>query len=196
MKSHTIIILLLSLCLFSCKKGLEEIKNNELNHFKDFVKKETYSEIETNPLSLVQIIYPHAIYADGYSGVILLEDLSEKEFDLKVRDLEKKVFFKSSLLDTTKYYTPNIKQLKETTKFPIPKLDDEILRLSDTIDVNNSYILGLREENGAFFEDKFIEDIRDSKELKEIQHLIGNGFSNGAIIDNTNKRILHWIIVW
>lgn len=198
MKSHYkfMLLVVLTITQVNCKQSSIEIADKEIEHFKEYVKEETYSKIETDGLSLLQIIYPHAIYADGSCGIILIEDLSEVEFNKTADNLLKKSLFNSPFLDTVKYYSPNIRQLKKTAEFPVPQLDDEILSITKMIDANNSFIYGLRQEYGSFFKENFLNDIKNFKELEEVEDLIGNGFSNGAIVDKTNKKIIYWILVW
>lgn len=176
-------------------KGLEI--ERQAREFKSFISEEPlglFSSMNSTG-SVFSVTNPSALYALGYCGLYFKHSLEPNEFLSIASKLENHSVFKASLHDTLDYFVPDFKVQSPENRFPTPRLDDPVYNIRDSVDVENSVILGLQQEIGNFFTEKGIFNAK--KFAKPQDHdKIGNGFSNGAIIDYSSKEIIYWVIIW
>jgi hypothetical protein len=175
--------------------GLEIEK--QAREFKSFISEEPLDLFSSwdSTGSVFNVTNPSALYALGYCGLYFKRSPEPKEFIAIASKLENLSVFTASLQDTIEYFVPDFKEQSPENRFPTPRLDDPVYNIIDSIDIENSIILGLRQERGNFFTEKGINKAKKFAEPQDYDK-IGNGYSNGAIIDYSSKKIIYWIIIW
>jgi len=195
-KYFTLLVLIIS---FSCNRngGLEVEK--QAREFKKFVLEEPFSHLLSLELnskwSVFRVTNPSALYALGYCGLYFQSSPDKQEFVLNASALEDNSTYRANFQNAKDFFVPNFKMQCPINRFPIPKLDDPFFNIKDNIDIENSVIIGFRQERGNFFTEKGISEAKKFAEPQDYDK-IGNGYSNGAIIDYSSKKIIYWIIIW
>jgi len=196
LKYFTLLVLIIS---FSCNRngGLEV--ERQARGFKKFVLEEPFSHLLSldfnSKWSGFRVTNPSALYALGYCGLYFQSSPDKQEFVLIASTLEDNSTYRVNFHNAKDFFVPNFKIQCPINRFPIPKLDDPFFNIKDNIDIENSVILGLRQERGNFFTEKGISEAKKFAEPQDYDK-IGNGYSNGAIVDYSSKKIIYWIIVW
>jgi hypothetical protein len=195
-KYFTLLVLIIS---FSCNRngGIEVEK--QAREFKKFVLEEPFSHLLSIDLnsnwSVFRVTNPSALYALGYCGLYFQSSPDKQEFVLIASTLEDNSTYRVNFQSAKDFFVPNFKMQCPINRFPIPKLDDPFFNIKDNIDIENSVIIGFGQERGNFFTEKGISEAK--KFAKPQDHdKIGNGYSNGAIVDYSSKKIIYWIIIW
>ena len=155
---------------------------------------EVYPEKLYNPNFFAGVINPSALYAEGYSGLYFK---SHNSYDFKSikTSLEGKSIFTGNALDSIHYFVPNFKEINPKGKYPIPNLNDPIYTIKDSLNMANSKILVFKNKEGQFFNKKGEEKVRKFAKL-DSTFVVGKGYSNGAIIDYSSKKIIYWVMIW
>lgn len=192
-------IILLVLLNTSCMWEVVNINHEkEIKKFESHFLPELFQSFSSDIYkeeNFLRLINPIALYALGYCGIFFKHSSKEEEFDSIILELEKQSIFKCKIEDTLFYSVPNFKETFPENKFPTPDLNDWVYTIRDSIDVKNSIIFGLKNKQGEYFNQKGIEQIK--KLVKDIDVTsIGKGYSNGAIVDYSDKEIIYWIIIW
>lgn len=175
--------------------GLEVEK--QASEFQSYISEDPLDFFSSweNTGAVFRVTNPSALYALGYCGLYFQSSPETKEFLSITSKLENHTVFRASLQDTLDYFVPNFKFPNPKNKFPVPRLDDPFYNIGDSVDVQNSIILGLQQERGNFFTKKGISEAKKFARPQD-HDKIGNGYSNGAIVDYSSKKIIYWIIVW
>jgi hypothetical protein len=191
--------LLVFIISFSCNRngGLEV--ERQAREFKRYVSEEPFSHILSlnynSNWTVFRVTNPSAIYALGYCGLYFQSSPNKQEFGLIASTLEDYSVYRVNFQNAKDIFVPNFKMQCAVNRFPIPKLDDPFFNIKDNVDIENSVILGLSQKRGNFFTDKGISEAEKFAEPQDYDK-IGNGYSNGAIIDYSSKKIFYWIIIW
>ena len=190
-------VLLVFIISSACNRneGLEI--ERQAREFKKFVSEEPLDLLSSFNVkwSVFKVTNPSALYALGYCGLYYQSSPEANEFLSISSELENHATNKASLKDTLCYFVPDFTLKSPKNKFPIPRLDDPAFNIIDNVDIENSVILGFQQERGNFFTEKGVYEAK--KFAKPQNHdKIGNGYSNGAIIDYSSKKIIYWIIIW
>lgn len=189
--------LLVFIFLSACNRngGLEV--ERQAREFKRFVSEEPFSHLSSfnNTWSVVRVTNPSALYALGYCGLYFQSSLDKQEFVLIASTLEDNSTYRVNFQNAMDFFVPNFKMQWPINRFPIPKLDDPFFSIKNNIDIENSVILGLRQERGNFFTEKGINKAKKFARPQD-HDKIGTGYSNGAIVDYSSKKIIYWIIIW
>ena len=198
MKNY-IILFVLFIAITSCKRTLDGGNlENDITHFRSCILPKPF---EIFPSSIYKkenfagVINPSALYADGYCVIFFKHNFHKSKFVSVSSELKNKSIFKSVLLDTINCITPNFKEDNNYSKFPVPNFEDTFFSFVDKLKVDDSLILGFRNEKGQYFNQKGIEQIQKTTKLNTLE-LIGKGYSNGVVIDNSSKTIIYWIMIW
>lgn len=180
-------------CEINIRQGFEK----HIKHFKLFILEEPFDVFSSLPSegSFLGVINPSALYAEGYCGLFLKDEPQDEEFLSIVHSLENLSIFRSVFQDTLSFFVPNFKESSPDDRFPIPGLDDPVYSFRDSLDANNSVIIGFKRGNGNFFNEKGIEKVQEFAKPED-HDKIGNGYANGAFIDYSNEVIIYWVIIW
>ena len=183
--------------LTSCEIGVKQGFEKHINNFKLFILEKPFDVFSSLPIegSFLRVINPSALYYKGYCGLFLKEEPQAEEFLSIVQSLENLSIFRSDFLDTLSFFVPNFKESSPEKRFPIPGLDDPVYSFRDSLDAQNTVILGFKRGNGNFFNEKGIEKVREFAKPED-HDKIGNGYANGAFIDHSSKVIIYWVIIW
>lgn len=192
-------ILLVFIIFSSCNRNAGLEIDRQAREFKKLISEEPFSHLSSfnfnNKWSVFRVTNPSALYALGYCGLYLQSSPDKQEFISIASKLEDNSAISVNFQNEKDFFVPNFKIQSPINRFPIPKLDDPIFNIKDNIDIENTVILGLRHEKGNFFTEKGISEAKKFAEPQD-HNKIGNGYSNGAIIDYSSKKIIYWIIIW
>lgn len=176
-------------------EGLEI--ERQAREFKKFVSEKPFDFFSSfnNTGSVFMVTNPSALYALGYCGLYFQNTPELNKFLSITSKLESNSIFMADFQDTLYYFVPDFKVQSPKNRFPIPKLDDPFFNIIDNVDTENSAILCFKQERGNFFTEKGIYEAKKFAKPQDYDK-IGNGYSNGAIIDYSSKKIIYWVIVW
>ncbi|MBW6491643.1 MAG: hypothetical protein K0B15_10685 [Lentimicrobium sp.] len=183
--------------LTSCETGVKQDFEKHIKHFKLFILEEPFDVFSSLPSNgnFLRVINPSALYYKGYCGLFFKDEPQDEEFLSVLSSLENLSIFKSDFQDTLSFFVPNFKESSPEERFPIPGLDDPVYSFRDSLDAQNTVILGFRRGMGNFFNDKGIEKVKEFAKPED-QDNFGNGYANGAFIDHSSKLIIYWVIIW
>lgn len=189
----------ISIFIFStgCEINIWQGFEKHIKEFKLFILEEPFDFFSSLPSegNFLRVINPSAIYYKGYCGLFLKDEPQDDEFLSIVHSLENLSILRSDFQDTLSFFVPNFKESAPEERFPIPGLDDPVYSFRDSLDAQNTVILGFKRGNGNFFNEKGIEKVREFAKPED-HDKIGNGYANGAFIDYSSKVIIYWVIIW
>jgi len=142
------IFVLLTRCEIGVKQGFEK----HIKHFKLFIHEEPFDVFSSLPSegSFLRVINPSALYAKGYCGLFFKDEPQDEEFLSVLSRFENLSIFRSDFQDTLSFFVPNFKESSPEERFPIPGLDDPVYSFRDSLDAQNTVILGFKRGNGNF----------------------------------------------
>lgn len=198
-----LILLLVFLSFYSCVTRNDKSYEDEINNLKkDFSREPFKTFISLDSIALprnknLDIIYPKAIVYYNFCGIQLLCEYDSFSFKKMTTLIKKKTSRKIIFSDTTKYHIIDWKHKYDYKNFsarlPFPELDDDFSNFKQKIDLENSKIHFISYEEGIYVKPEFIAS--DKKIEKYFQKGF-HGYSNGAIVDSLNQRILYWITIF
>lgn len=145
----------------------------------------------------ILIIYPGALKNEEHSGIQLLCEYDSLNFNKMKNLVRKKTIRQLSFSDTSDYHMIDWKNKYNYSdldrKLPFPELDENFSKFKEKIDLNHSTIYFVSYGEGIYIKPEVIaEDHRLERYLQTGVH----GYSNGAVIDSLNQRILYWIMIF
>lgn len=197
-KNILIVVVLNFIIIYSCKKindntnesNISKFKNNFISQPFEFFDSEVYKEE-----NFFGVITPSAIYARGYSAIFFKQTLEKIEFDSIKVNLENKSIYIGNFSDYESYFVPNYKTINNSNSIPIPDIDNPVFSFKKNIDIDNSKIIIFKNKKGQYFNDTGIRAVKKLADIDE-SFILGKGYSNGAIVDNTSNIIIYWVMVW
>lgn len=198
----TLVLLIILFILISCRKSNNEnyIVTNykaEVEKFKSFFNKQPFKTISSkyDDEYMARIIYPSGIDYNGYCGIVYTYKCEKTNFDSVYNLIKSKAIFKSELKNNDNFYIPSYKKDSKINKYPKINLNDPFQNLNKEINPEYAEIFIFNSANGNFFNNKGIEEVIRFGKLNR-QEFSGNGFSNGAVIDNSNNFFIYWTIIF
>ena len=173
--------------------------DNQILQFKESVKDEPFeflTDYEDYSMSVLLINYPDGVHLDGLCGIIFQQKLEKDEFELVSKKLDDNSILKSDFLNSDDYYTPDLKIKMTNSQFPVPNFDDSWFSIREKVSLGDSRIFGLKHKDGNFFSKSFLNKISNDSDYTKIIDKIGNGYSNGAVLDCQSRTVYYWIIIW
>lgn len=201
MKKLIIALFFLSLT-YSCN-NLDKAFKNDIESFKiKSLEMPFDSFIDIDSIILpdfknLNTIYPGALKNEEHSGIQLLCEYDSLNFNKMKNLVRKKTIRQLSFSDTSDYHMIDWKNkynhINTDEKLPFPELDEDISKFKEKIDLNHSTIYFVSYGEGIYIKPEVIaEDHRLERYLQTGVH----GYSNGAVIDSLNQRILYWIMIF
>lgn len=203
MKNIVVVLLILGL-LNSCDfNSIDKSFRNDISSYKlkcldePFITFINMDSIILPDFKNIRISYPRGLKYQGYSGIQLLCEYDSLNFN-KMKDLlSKNTIRQLSFSDTIDYHMIDSKNkynhnnLEE--KLPFPELDENFSKFKEKIDLEHSMIHFVSYKQGIYIKPEVIAaDHGLEKYLQTGVH----GYSNGAVIDSLNRRIIYWIMIF
>lgn len=176
---------------------MKKDSSENLNEFKsNFFPEISKNILEYSDQNDITVIFPYALFSDGYSGIFFEYCYNITDFNTIVVGLEKSKKIKSVVQDSTIFYVPNFKIDDKENKYPIPNFKQEMLYLDDRANSKHKNIIYiLKKEKGRYFNKKGIAEVKEYVKLKK-NEVIGKGFCKGALVDFDKRKIIYWVIIW
>lgn len=201
MKKLIIALFFLSLT-YSCN-NLDKAFKNDIESFKiKSLEMPFDSFIDIDSIILpdfknIRVSYPRGLKYNGYSGIQLLCEYDSLNFNKMKNLVRKKTIRQLSFSDTSDYHMIDWKNKYNYSdldrKLPFTELDENFSKFKEKIDLNHSTIYFVSYGEGIYIKPEVIaEDHRLERYLQTGVH----GYSNGAVIDSLNQRILYWIMIF
>ncbi len=202
-KIHLILILLgFLLSCSSCTRPIEKRTKKNLRKFKNLtllkkIEWEKSGKI-SKYLQSTYIIYPASIDFYGYCGVFLFYKFDKQSFESQKAVLQKKAIDVCSAFDSCDYHiTDCIYDISDSciNNFPpIPDLQDKFspIVIEDSTLSKDSKFYILNSKEGAFLNEEYL----NLERKKSVCRNITNGYSLGALVDDSNLTIAYWILIW
>ena len=129
-----------------------------------------------------------SIIKRGYSGIFITYQYeNEIEFSDKIDKHSKLAKHKIEIGGKESFIIPDSLDGKNGNGIPVPSLNDGLNFLNELVSTDDSSFLIFNYGKGNFFKPPF------EIQSKEYSY---QGFSNGCIVDEKNRYITYWTIVW
>jgi hypothetical protein len=183
--------------LFGCGKQ-KSASELQIDQFKTGVSDKVFKnfplaedEMAAPPLI---IIYPESMYASGYCGLFISRHLTQIDFTNKKKELIALSKAQSGIVDSCNVYVTTTKSQSRIkcggNVYPLPNVDDEFAFLRDkSLDPLSTYLV-FESQSGKFVPDEYLMN------SNKISVQLGHGFSNGAILHDSDNEIIYWVIIW
>lgn len=136
--------------------------------------------------------YPALINEIGFSAIFVNPyETDISSYDKRTIEIKNNSIQKIDLSDKEKYFFIPIKEEVIGDKMPLPDLNHK--ELENFLDVKEPTFYITDKSNGKIIIDEKFYNFKDSiKSDFKWKH----GYTNGAILDKKNKKIVYYLMVW
>lgn len=190
-KSNAVILIMI--LVLSCKPNQKtewyisykkELRNKVLDKFLVKDEKTLGSYFIVN--------HPAKINEIGYSAIFINPyDSDSLSFNKRIIDIKDKSILQINIVNKKKCFFIPIKEEVEGDKIPLPELNQK--KIDNFLDFKNPVFYITDKKNGKFLANKKYYNYQDSiKNDFKWKH----GYTNGAILDEKNKKIVYYFMIW
>lgn len=184
------IFFLLSFLFFLSCNTSKKIK--EYESFKSQIQESAFDEFPLKNKDAIEkssfmiIHYSDAIYMNNFCGIIIGDNYSTVEFEKESNQIE----------NDYEKIIPNNKCVKYIPNYSDNNCNEVTLpNINDSMMVSNKFL----SKNVTFYRKKQMRGYflkgENSKYYKTSKNL-DHGFSSGAVVDEDNKKIVYWLLIW
>jgi hypothetical protein len=191
-KKSTAFILLIILVL-SCKSNQKiEWYSEYKKEVKNIVFDKFLVKDEKTLSGYVIANYPALINENGYAAVFIDPyDNDSLSYNKRIIEIKSKSIQKIDLSEKENYFFIPVKEEVRENKIPLPDLDQKDLK--NFLDVKEPVFYITDNNPGKFLINEKNYNYKDSiKNDFKWKH----GYTNGAFIDEKNKKIVYYLMIW
>lgn len=191
-KKRTVFIVLMIL-IISCKSNqTPEWYSDYRKEVNDKVFEKFLVKDEKTLASYWIARYPALINEIGFSAIFINPyETDTLSYERRVIEIKNKSIQKIDLSDKEKYFFIPNKEEVIADKMPLPDIKHK--ELEKFLDFQEPIFYITDKNNGKFIKNEKFYNFKDSlKSDFKWKH----GFTNGAILDEKNKKIIYYLLIW